>query len=307
MYGLEVNSVCKSFETKRVVDKVSFRAAGGEILGFLGPNGAGKTTTIRMIMGIIAADKGEIEYFTDKGKQNGIPSESIGYLPEERGLYKEARVMKVLQFLAGLKNVPRSVARERALKWLDKFDLADYANAKVEELSKGMLQKVQFIASVLHRPKIIILDEPFSGLDPVSQDLFKAELRKLAGEGVALLLSSHQMNILEELCDKIFLIHQGKEVFNGTLEEIKEKYGNYRVNLTLNRPDEVEPLLTRSVVREYQKINDTRYLLSLNDGVFPGEFLSNIDRNMPLRELSISRCSLHDIFVRIALGGVDDE
>jgi ABC-2 type transport system ATP-binding protein len=290
-----------------VVDKVSFRAEGGQILGFLGPNGAGKTTTIRMIMGIIAADEGEIKYFTDSGQKNGIPSESIGYLPEERGLYKEARVMNVLQFLAGLKNVPRSTVKERAVVWLKRFDLSDYAHAKVEELSKGMLQKVQFVASVLHQPQIIILDEPFSGLDPVSQDMFKAILRDLAQDGAAILLSSHQMNILEELCDRIYLIHEGKEVFNGTLQEVKEKYGNYRVNLTLSRPDGVEKLLSTPIIREYHKINETRYMISLEDGVVPGEFLSSIDKQLPVQELSLARSSLHDIFVRIALGGVENE
>jgi ABC-2 type transport system ATP-binding protein len=307
MFGLELREVSKSFGEKQVVDKVSFASEGGEILGFLGPNGAGKTTTIRILMGIIAADEGKVIYRTEKGFSEIIPKSSIGYLPEERGLYKEAKVLNVLGFLAGLKSVAKKEARERALQWLDKFALKDYSQAKIEELSKGMSQKIQFIASILHKPKLLILDEPFSGLDPVSQDLFKAELRRLAEEGTTILLSSHQMNIMEELCNRIFLIHQGKEVFYGTLPEIKEKYGNYKVTLSVTENYDFNRLTGLSFVADSERLNALEYEISLKEKTQPGEFLTVIDKDCPIRELKVSRSSLHDIFVKIALGREENE
>lgn len=307
MSGIELQNVHKTFGKKSVVDDISFWAKEGEILGFLGPNGAGKTTTIRMIMGIIAADKGNIHFLTEKGERTTIPPSSVGYLPEERGLYKEARVLNVLIFLAGLKNVKRSVAKERAMEWLKKFDLQNNAHSKIEELSKGMSQKVQFIASVIHKPKLIILDEPFSGLDPVSQDLFKTELRRLAEEGAVILLSSHQMNIMEELCSRIFLIHQGKEVFYGSLPEIKDRYGNYKIRISTTKDYDFQQLTSLSIISSSQKVDDKQYLLALAEKIMPGEFLKAVGEDCPIRELNITRSSLHDIFVKIALGGVENE
>lgn len=301
MEGLEVQGIRKVYGTTAVVDDVSFRAPQGRILGVLGPNGAGKTTIIRMIMGIIAPDEGSI-FFTDKGqKTQGIPLSAVGYLPEERGLYKEAKVMNILVFLAGLKNIGRDTAKKRALQWLKKFQLEDYTYAKVEQLSKGMAQKVQFAASVLHEPKFIVLDEPFSGLDPVSQDQFKAEIRGLADRGAVVLLSSHQMNIVEELCDEIFLIDKGKKVVSGELQSIKERYGNFRINLLT--PNSFNTQNGSSLLESVEQIGEQRYFLILKDGVTPTEFLQSLPRDLDIRELSITRPSLHDIFVNIAQGG----
>jgi ABC-2 type transport system ATP-binding protein len=305
MDGLQVQGICKIYGSKAVVDDVSFQAPQGRILGVLGPNGAGKTTIIRMIMGITAPDRGDVFFASEGVRTQGVPFSTIGYLPEERGLYKEARVMSILLFLAGLKNVPKTQAKERAMIWLRKFDLEDYAHRKVEQLSKGMAQKVQFIASVLHEPKFIVLDEPFSGLDPVSQDLFKEEIRALATSGATVLLSSHQMNIVEALCDEIFLIHKGKEVVTGNLESIKERYGSFRVNLLSSLPK--ESVLETHMVEGVEQLAQERYRYTLKDGIKPMEFIQTLPSGLEVRELTITRPSLHDIFVNVAQGGADDE
>lgn len=298
---LSVDRVVKEYGSKRAVDTVSFEVRRGEILGFLGPNGAGKTTTIRMIMGITAPDRGQITYYLADREANRVPKERVGYLPEERGLYKEARVMDVLLFLAGLKGMDRKTAKERALEWLERFALKEYAYAKVQQLSKGMAQKVQFIASVIHEPDLVVLDEPFSGLDPVNQDLFKAEIRRLAAGGSAILLSSHQMNLVEELCHRIFLIHQGKRVLYGSLYDIKAEYGAHRVRMLITRDGWRPPA---SPLVEADELDGNWYTCLLRAGVAPVEYLQFLPEDAPIEELSLSRISLHDIFVRTAQGGV---
>ncbi len=303
MDGLQVEGIHKTYGTATVVDNVSFQAPQGKILGVLGPNGAGKTTIIRMVMGITAPDGGQV-LFTDRGvRTSGIPLETIGYLPEERGLYKEAKVMTVLLFLAGLKNVPKAEAKKRALNWLRKFDLEDYADKKIETLSKGMAQKVQFTAAVLHEPRFIVLDEPFTGLDPVSQDQFKKEVRALADAGATVLLSSHQMNMVEEVCDDIFLIHRGREVVKGDLQSIRERYGNFKVNLLSSTAPTA--ILATGLVENYEQFNEGRYNFTLKEGVRPTDFLQQLPATLEIREMSISRPSLHDIFVKIAQGGAE--
>lgn len=305
MDGLHVKGIRKVYGSTAVVDNISFQAPQGRILGVLGPNGAGKTTIIRMIMGITAPDQGEV-FFTHQGvKTKGIPLSTIGYLPEERGLYKEAKVMNILLFLAGLKDVPQAEARKRAMDWLKKFGLEDCANKKIEQLSKGMAQKVQFIASILHEPKFVVLDEPFSGLDPVSQDIFKAEIRALANTGTTVLLSSHQMGLVEALCDEIFLIHKGKEIVTGNLESIKERFGNFSVNLLSSATK--ESILDTNLVDKAQQLGENRYRYTLKDGVEPLKFIHALPADLDVRELTISRPSLHDIFVNIAQGGANHE
>src|SRR5699024_8113355 len=216
---LEVIGLKKSFKDKQVLRDVSFTVNKGEIMAILGPNGAGKSTTIRTIMGIIYPDAGDV-FFQGHAE---VPRHKIGYLPEERGLYKNVKVMDILLYLAELKDYPIAKAKERALDYLKKFDLEGKENVNVEELSKGMSQKVQFISAVIHEPELLILDEPFSGLDPVSQDVFKEEIRALANNGTAILLSSHQMNLVEEMCDRVFLMQRGQKVIDGPLEDVKEE------------------------------------------------------------------------------------
>lgn len=297
---LTVDSVVKRYSRKTAVDSVSFEVNRGEIMGFLGPNGAGKTTTIRMIMGITAPDEGTITFRLNGKDQSSVPKHRVGYLPEERGLYKEARILDLLVFLAGLKGVPRDVARKRALEWLERVELKDYARAKVAELSKGMAQKVQFIGAILHQPDLVVLDEPFSGLDPVNQDLFRTEIRNLAESGCAVLLSSHQMNLVEETCHRIFLIEQGKRVLYGPLWDIKAQYGVHRVQLFVTDPAWRLPHLA---LVEQATQEGARWTCLLRPGVSPAQFMRSIPEDAPIEEMSVARISLHDIFVRMATGG----
>jgi len=296
--ALTVKQVCKSYGGRRVVDNVSFEVYPGEIMALLGPNGAGKTTIIRMIMGIVGLDAGELQFRFEPGTvAKTVDKAKVGYLPEERGLYRESQVLDVLIFLAGLKGVPKEVAKQRALEWLERFGLGNYARAKVQELSKGMAQRVQFIATVLHEPSLVVLDEPFSGLDPVSQDFFQEEIRKLAQRGTAVLLCSHQMNLVEAICHRIFLINEGQRVLYGSLRDIKTQYGNYRVNMLMEAAD--DGLLHHPLVAEHQW-RGNRLILLLKDGVGPAEFVNSLDPSLTIEELSITRISLHDIFVRVA-------
>lgn len=298
---LEVREITKNYGDKTVVDQISFEAQAGQILGLLGPNGAGKTTAIRMIMDITVPDSGEIWFTADGNRTAGVPRHAIGYLPEERGLYRDAKIVPLLVFLAGLKGVEPETARRRALEWLERFELQNYANAKVEQLSKGMAQKVQFIAAVLHEPKFIVLDEPFSGLDPVNQELIKTEIRNLAARGAVVLLSSHQMNIVEELCDQIFLIHRGQKVVSGTLRQIKESYGNFRVYIETEA--DIEQFTKLPGVADVNRLSESRWMLNLQDGTAPAKFMKAVPDSVQIDELQIMRPSLHDIFVKVATGG----
>jgi len=290
---LNVENISKQFGKNTVVDQVSFDVYKGEILGILGPNGAGKTTVIRSIMDIIRPDSGEINFnFQDN---NNFLSK-IGYLPEERGLYRDSRVMDILLYFAQLKEYPRDRARKRVLEYLAKFNLENAGKMKIKELSKGMAQKVQFIGAILHEPAILILDEPFLGLDPVSQDVFSQEIRDLARNGVAILFSSHQMNLVENLCDRIFMIHKGKKVLYDTLLRVKQEFGSFKCEITSE-----ENIRDKFInFKETEKIEQEglRTTIYLKKGVDPGQFMRNLPQDMSIEEVTIKRDSLHDIFVK---------
>lgn len=292
---LTVENLGKSFKDKKIVSNISFEVKKGEIMALLGPNGAGKSTTIRNIMGIMYPDEGTIT-FRDKGKKD-IPRNKIGYLPEERGLYKNVKVMDILLYLAELKDYPLDRAKERALELLKKFDLEGKDKVSVEELSKGMGQKVQFIAAILHEPELLILDEPFSGLDPVSQELFKNEIRGLAQNGTAILLSSHQMNLVEEMADRLFLIHRGTKVIYGPLDDVKKQYANFKC--TIHGVNEQSVLESLPEVERLERNEDTA-VLYLSKDVQPATWLKNLPAELDVQELSIDRISLHEIFIDIA-------
>ncbi len=292
---LSVKNINKTFKTKQVLHDVSFDVHKGEIMAILGPNGAGKSTTIRNIMGIMYPDDGSIIFHNSAGAQ--IPRNKIGYLPEERGLYKNVKVMDILLYLADLKDYPLDRAKERALLYLKKFDLEGKENVAVEELSKGMSQKVQFIASIIHEPELLILDEPFSGLDPVSQDVFKQEIRAIADAGTAILLSSHQMNLVEEMCDRLFLMNQGQRVIYGTLDEVKTAYANFKC--TIHGTNE-RSLYEQIDHVERMEILDDVATLYLEKNVHVSSWLRQLPETLDIRELVIDRISLHEIFIDIA-------
>ncbi|WP_099159253.1 ABC transporter ATP-binding protein [Virgibacillus ndiopensis] len=290
---LSVEQLGKSFKDKQIIKNISFDVRKGEIMVILGPNGAGKSTTIRNIMGIMYPDEGTITF----QNHENIPRHKIGYLPEERGLYKNVKVMDILLYLAELKDYPLKKAKERALAYLKKFDLEGKENVSIEELSKGMGQKVQFIASIIHEPELLILDEPFSGLDPVSQELFKNEIRNLAENGTAILLSSHQMNLVEEMCDRLFMIHRGQKIIYGNMDDVKTQYANFKCTIR-GKNDHVELERIPNVQRVEQD-NDTS-ILYLSKDVQATNWLKNLPDSLVVQELSIDRISLHEIFIDIA-------
>ncbi len=299
---LKVKDVLKAYDDLIAVNKISLEVNQGEIMGILGPNGAGKTSLIRMIMNINAPDKGKIELNLDTDNWQS----RVGYLPEERGLYKEAKVKDILIFLGSLKGLSKKEALKEGEYWLDKFDLTDNLNDEIKELSKGMAQKVQFAACVLHKPKLLILDEPFSGLDPVSQDLMKEEIKGLAESGVAIMLSSHQMNLVEEVCDRIFLLDKGNKVLYDDLDSIKNQYGNYRARLQTNDSNLLEDWLNENdLILNYNSYRNNFNIL-LEDNIEPNKFIADLPAGINLVELEIKRISLHNIFTRVARGGLLD-
>jgi len=290
---LSVNHLEKAFKDKQVLKSISFEVRKGEIMAILGPNGAGKSTTIRNIMGIMYPDSGEINF----EKYSDIPRHKIGYLPEERGLYKNVKVMDILLYLAELKDYPMKKAKERALHYLKKFDLEGKDNVTMEELSKGMSQKVQFISSIIHEPELLILDEPFSGLDPVSQDVFKDEIRELADQGTAILLSSHQMNLVEEICDRLFMMQNGQKVIYGTLDDVKTEYANFKC--TIRGKNSLSDLESIAGV-EHVSQNETTSVLYLEKDIQPASWLRQLPEELAIQEMSLDRISLHEIFIDIA-------
>ena len=299
---LKVKNVLKAYDDLIAVNKISLEVKEGEIMGILGPNGAGKTSLIRMIMDINAPDSGEINLNLDTKDWQS----KVGYLPEERGLYKEAKVKDILVFLGSLKGLSKKEALNESKIWLDKFDLTDNLNDEIKELSKGMAQKVQFAACVLHKPKLLILDEPFSGLDPVSQDLMKEEIKRLAESGVAIMLSSHQMNLVEEVCDRIFLLDQGNKVLYDTLDNIKDQYGNYRARLQTNDNEPLKDWLNQNDLILNYNIYRNNFNILLEDDIGPNNFIAALPTDINIVELEINRISLHNIFTRVARGGLLD-
>jgi len=226
--ALSVVDLVKRYDQVTAVDHLSFSIERGELFGLLGPNGAGKTSTIRALMGIVPADEGTVRILGD------LPSSvrgRVGYLPEERGLYAKQRLLEVLVFLAQLKGLDVDTAHQNALTWLERVDLHDRAQDKISELSRGMQQKAQLVATLVHDPDLVILDEPFQGLDPMNVNLVKEILHELQSRGKTIALSSHQMNLVEELCDRIVLINHGRAVLYGSVAEIKQRYAERTVRL----------------------------------------------------------------------------
>ena len=222
MNVLEIQNVSKEYGNKKALNSVSIEVKEGRIFGLLGPNGAGKTTLIRIINQITAPDKGEILFSGEKFKRKHI--QNIGYLPEERGLYKSMKVGEQCLYLAQLKGLPKNEAKQTIHHWFKKLNMMGWLNKKVEELSKGMAQKVQFVSTVIHQPKLIILDEPFTGFDPINSEIIKNEIIALKENGSTIILSTHRMESVEELCDDIALVNSGECILNGTVEEIKQNF-----------------------------------------------------------------------------------
>jgi len=236
---LKLDNVVKTYDQHKAVDHVSFEVPKGSVFGLLGPNGAGKTSLIRIITTITGADEGAV--YLDGQKVNSDTPSQIGYMPEERGLYKKMKVGEHLMYLARLKGLSKSKAKEQIDHWFEKFGIVDWWDKRVEELSKGMQQKIQFIATVVHQPKLLILDEPFSGLDPINTNLIKSEIDEMHRNGTSIIFSTHRMEQVEEVCEHIVLINKGKKILEGEVAAIKEQFKDnlYRINYLGTLPDDV--------------------------------------------------------------------
>ncbi|MGC9512682.1 MAG: ABC transporter ATP-binding protein [Fidelibacterota bacterium] len=242
---LKLEKVTKHFEKVHAVQDVSFQVSRGSVYGLLGPNGAGKTTTIRMIMNIIQPDSGTIRI--GDGTSGGTDSRMLGYLPEERGLYQKRKIREVIRFFGQLKGLSLKEAADHCQIWLDRFGMSDQADRKVSELSKGNQQKIQFIVATVSFPELLILDEPFTGLDPVNQIILKDIIREFRDEGKTIVLSTHQMDQVEQLCDHICLINKGQVVLEGALASIKEKHGDQQIEIRFKtRPEKIATGLFKS-------------------------------------------------------------
>lgn len=290
---LELSELKKEFDGKKVVDKFSLILSRGEILGLLGPNGAGKTTTIRMIMNIIAPDSGEIkilgEQFHEKLKNR------IGYLPEERGLYRKLKVSETLKFFGKLKGMKSSQINERGDRLLKEFDLFDYKEKKIEELSKGMAQKLQIITTIIHSPELLILDEPFSGLDPVNIELVKDLILKMKKTGISIIFSTHLMEYAEKIVDLVAMIEQGKKVIDGTLSQIKAEYGKKFIRISYEGDSSfVSGLDFVKNVRDYGKEME----IEMTDLKFKDRLIKKLVSGLSLTAMNISEPSLNNIFIR---------
>ena len=289
---LEIENVTKTFGDFTAVDSISLSIRKGSIFGLIGPNGAGKTTTIRMIMNIIAPDSGNIKIL---GRENNrMITDQIGYLPEERGLYKKMKVKELLLFLAELKSMDKATALEQIDYWIKKVELSDWKDEKVEELSKGMQQKIQFIGTVLHKPEILILDEPFGGLDPVNQNLIKDLIMELNNDGTTIIFSTHVMESAEKLCDEIFLINQGEEVLYDKLSKIKERFGKKNVIISFDGDDAF--LDESKQIKKYNNYGNT-VEIQLVKKADTQKLLKKAMQNSIIQKFEIVEPSLHEIFV----------
>jgi ABC-2 type transport system ATP-binding protein len=295
---IQVRDLVKRYGDVVAVDHLSFEVEKGEIFGLLGPNGAGKTTTIRVIMDIISPDKGQV---TVLDQPPGRAKAQVGYLPEERGLYRKLKVLDTLVYLAELKGMPRSTARERAMDLLERVQLHDWATRKVRDLSQGMQQRLQLIASLVHDPEVLFLDEPFQGLDPVNVERVKDFVAEQQQEGKTIVLSSHQMNLVEVLCDRILLINRGQAVLYGPLAEIKREYAPHIVRV---RATHIPADLPGVVEVES---NDGAFNLALADSAGPQEvLLALLERGVEIQAFEVAPVPLGEIFVA-AVSGEDGE
>lgn len=301
--ALKVEGVTKQYEGHLAVDNISFEVSQGVLFGMLGPNGAGKTSTIRMITGITLPDKGKIFL---KGKRvDGSLTAGIGYLPEERGLYRKMTVGEHLMYLIRLRGFSKIEGRKKVDEWVDRFDIGSWWKKKIDELSKGMQQKVQFIAAVMHDPDLLILDEPFSGLDPVNSNLIRDEIRRMSNEGKGIILSTHRMEQVEELCEQIILINRGQKVLDGNLEAIKESYWTNQYLIETSNPDQsldIPGVETISVDRK------GKWKVQLTDQIGPSEFLKQLlNKGADILHFQKSLPSLNDIFIEVTGEDINKE
>jgi ABC-2 type transport system ATP-binding protein len=291
--AITIHNVTKRFNGTVAVDDLELTVPRGSLYGFIGPNGSGKTTTLRMIMHILLPDRGEIEVLGELGTR--AAHDRVSYLPEERGLYKRMSVRRLLRYYGSLKGARQPELDREIGRWLERLGLSAWIDKKVEALSKGMAQKIQFISSVLNRPELLILDEPFTGLDPVNAEVLKDAVLDLKKEGTTVVFSTHDMGVAERLCDRIFMIFKGRKVLDGTLDEIQSAYGydtiRLRTDAGMNALDGLEGI---------EEINDQGNAQEVRWRGDPQALLETLRSRTRISHFEVARPSLHDIFVRIA-------
>jgi ABC-2 type transport system ATP-binding protein len=296
--AIEIRGVTKRFGDYAAVDDLTLTVPRGSVYGFIGPNGSGKTTTLRMAMNIILPDRGEIRVLGARSTTGAATRDRVSYLPEERGLYKKMTVRDLLRYFGRLKSVPRARLDGAIDAWLERLHIADRAQLKIESLSKGQAQKVQFISAVVSEPELLVLDEPFSGLDPVNAEVLRDAVLSLRDRGTTIVFSTHDMATAERLCDRIFMIFRGKKVLDGTLAEIQRQYGADTIRVrtdggraALDGLDGVERVVDYGNLQELRVAGD------------PQAFLRALMGRTRVQQFEITPPSLHDIFVRIAEPG----
>ena len=299
MNAIEIRHVFKTFGSHPAVSDLTLDVPGGSIYGFIGPNGSGKTTTIRMILDLMVPDTGDI---TVLGRPSGSTvRDDVGYLPEERGLYKRMTVRQVLLYYGQLKGRTVAALSPEINGWLERLKLTAWADTRVQALSKGMSQRVQFISTVIARPRLLVLDEPFSGLDPVNADELRDAVLDLRRDGTTVVLSTHDMNVAERLCDRIFMIFRGRKVLDGTMTDIHAQFGQDTVRIrtaggraALSGLAGVESIVDAGNYQDVRVVGD------------PQAFLRRLTATTEVRHFELKKPSLHDIFVRIARPGADE-
>ena len=295
--ALELRGVSKSYDSFQAVKPLDLAVPRGSTYGLLGPNGAGKTTTIRMALRILQPDAGEIRILGQPLSQEGL--DRVGYLPEERGVYRRMRVRKLLTFFAELKGMNARDARPRVDEWLERMDLADRANAKVQELSKGMQQKIQFIGAILHDPDIVVLDEPFSGLDPINQRVLREIITELKSKGRTIVFSTHIIEHAERICDHVCIIARGAKVADGSIPQVKREHGGEYIALRLAdwSADAITTIRRMSHVGQVRE-HGNELEVALRDSANPQSFLEDLVRGgIRLRRFEVTEPSLEQIFI----------
>lgn len=289
--GLKVENVHKSYSGKKVVDGISFTLDKPGVFGLLGSNGAGKTTTIRMMLGILEKDSGSITWNGKPVKRENV---NFGYLPEERGIYPKTKLFDQLMYFATLKGMNKSEAIKAIEYWCEKLDIYEYINKPAEQLSKGNQQKVQLIISIIHNPELLVLDEPFSGLDPVNTQIIKGVIEELISKGTYIILSSHQMSVVEEYCRDILILNKGKTVVKGNLADIKKSYG--KTNLLVKTYDDISKILPKGIEIIDKNVNSYEFKITNQD--MPKEFLKAlVENNINIDKFEVKEPSLHEIFI----------
>ena len=296
---LKLDNVVKTYDQHKAVDHVSFEVPKGSVFGLLGPNGAGKTSLIRIITTITGADEGAV--YLDGQKVNSDTPSQIGYMPEERGLYKKMKVGEHLMYLARLKGLSKSKAKEQIDHWFEKFGIVDWWDKRVEELSKGMQQKIQFIATVVHQPKLLILDEPFSGLDPINTNLIKSEIDEMHRNGTSIIFSTHRMEQVEEVCEHIVLINNGKKILEGEVAAIKEQFKEnlYKINYVGTLPNDISNVEAADDSFQIVEQKEGQIIVKVGESGASNNLLNHLMKNgVHIQSFNEILPTLNEIFIK---------